>query len=102
MKRWFNNAPIRAKILVCAATIVLIVGIMSGVLYLAIDASQERTQLVERAHAIVTSTDVLQFHLVNIELAFRSYLLTGDKAWLKTYDASNQAYNGEFATLQEL
>ena len=102
MRRWFNNAPIRAKILVCAVAIMLTVGTMSGVVYRAIDASQDRTQLVERSHTIVTSIDVLQAHLVNIELAFRSYLLTGDKAWLKTYDASNQAYNDEFATLQAL
>jgi len=102
MRSWFNNAPIRAKILVCAVAILLTVGIMSGVVYRAIDTSQDRAQLVERAHTIVTSTDVLQGHLLNIELAFRSYLLTGDKAWLKTYDASNQAYDDEFATLQEL
>ena len=102
MRSWFNNAPIRAKILVCAVAILLTVGIMSGVVYRAIDTSQDRAQLAERAHTIVTSTDVLQGHLLNIELAFRSYLLTGDKAWLKTYDASNQAYDDEFATLQEL
>jgi CHASE3 domain sensor protein/anti-anti-sigma regulatory factor len=102
MKRWFNDATIRAKILVCAVAILILVGVMSSVVYRAIDASQDRAQLVEQAHAIVTSTDVLQVHLMNIELAFRSYLLTGNKAWLKTYDVSNQAYDDEFATLQEL
>jgi rsbT co-antagonist protein RsbR len=102
MRRWFNNARIHTKILVSAIAIVLLVGTMSGVVYTGIVARQDRDQLVERSNAIVMSTDVLQFHLVNIELAFRSYLLTGDKAWLKTYDASNQAYDGEFATLQDL
>src|SRR5204863_1681594 len=48
MKAWFNNAPIRAKILVCAITIVLIVGAMSGVVYGGIVVSQSRDQLVER------------------------------------------------------
>src|ERR1043165_9494461 len=102
MKAWFNNARIRTKILVCAVAILLIVGAMSSVVYLGINASQERDQLVERANAIVMSTDALQVHLTNIELAFRSYLLTGDKIWLTSYDKSNQAYDAEFAALQEL
>jgi rsbT co-antagonist protein RsbR len=41
-------------------------------------------------------------HLINIELAFRSYLLTGDKLWLATYDKSNREYDGEFVNLQAL
>ncbi len=102
MRAWFNNARIGAKILVCAIAIVVIVGTMSGVVYNGIVTSQAGDQLVMRANAIVMSTDALQAHLTNIELAFRSYLLTGDKAWLTSYDDTNQAYNGEFATLQEL
>ena len=102
MKRWFNNARIRAKILVCAIAIVLLVVIMSGVVYGGIVASQARDQLVERADAIIMSTDALQMHLTNIELAFRSYLLTGDKAWLTAYDQSNHSYDDEFVHLQSL
>jgi len=102
MRVWFNNARIRNKILVCAVAILLIVGAMSGVVYNGIDTSQARDQLVERADAIIMSTDALQVYLTNIELAFRSYLLTGDKVWLTSYDKSNQAYDGEFATLQQL
>jgi len=102
MRVWFNNARIRNKILVCAVAIVLIVGAMSGVVYNGINTSQARDQLVERADAIIMSTDALQVYLTNIELAFRSYLLTGDKVWLTSYDKSNQAYDGEFATLQQL
>ena len=102
MRVWFNNARIRNKILVCAVAILLIVGAMSGVVYNGINTSQARDQLVERADAIIMSTDALQVYLTNIELAFRSYLLTGDKVWLTSYDKSNQAYDGEFATLQQL
>ena len=102
MKHWFNNARIRAKILVCAIAIVLIVVAMSGVVYGGIVASQSRDQLVERANAIIVSTDALQMHLTTIELAFRSYLLTGDKVWLTAYDQSNQAYDDEFVHLQSL
>ncbi|MEO7909661.1 MAG: CHASE3 domain-containing protein [Roseiflexaceae bacterium] len=80
----------------------LIVGTMSGVVYSGIVASQERDQLVVHANAIVVSIDALQVHLTNIELAFRSYLLTGDKAWIAAYDQSNQAYDDEFASLKEL
>ncbi len=82
MKAWFNNARIRAKILVCAVAILVLVGLMSSVVYYGIVASQNRDQLVIRANAIVMSTDALQVHLTTIELDFRSYLLTGDKAWL--------------------
>ena len=73
MRAWFNNAHIRAKILVCAIAIVAIVGTMSSVVYGGIIASQTRDQLVDRANAIVMNTDGLQVHLTNIELAFRSY-----------------------------
>src|SRR5215217_3853182 len=102
MKHWFNNARIRTKILVCAIAIVVIVSIMSGVVYQGIEISQSRDQLVIRANAIVSSTDSLQVYLTNIELAYRSYLLTGDKVWLKSYDAYNLGYNGEFTNLQAL
>src|SRR5215213_8667112 len=102
MRAWFNNARIGAKILVCAIAILLLVGTMSSVVYYGIVASQARDQLVERANAIIISTDALQVHLINIELAFRSYLLTGDKLWLATYDKSNREYDGEFVNLQAL
>jgi len=42
MRQWFNNAPIRAKILVCAIAIVVIVGTMSSVVYGGIVTSQAR------------------------------------------------------------
>src|SRR5215213_6841572 len=102
MRRWFNNAPIRTKILICSITILLIVGTMSGVVYWGINTSQSRDRLVERADAIVMSTDAAQVYLTNVELAFRSYLLTGDKAWITAYDTSNQAYDDEFVRLQAL
>jgi len=102
MRAWFNNARIRAKILVCAIAILVLVGTMSSVVYYGIVASQARDQLVERANAIIISTDALQVHLINTELAFRSYLLTGDKLWLATYDKSNREYDGEFVNLQAL
>lgn len=102
MRRWFNNAPIRTKILICAVAILLIVGTMSGVVFWGITSSQARDQLVERADAIVMSSDAAQVDLTNVELAFRSYLLTGDKAWLTAYETSNQAYDDEFVRLQTL
>jgi anti-anti-sigma regulatory factor/CHASE3 domain sensor protein len=102
MKAWFNNARIHTKILICAIAILLIVVAMSGAVYYGIDTSQSRDQLVERADAIIISTDGLQMRLANIELAFRSYLLTGDKTWLTAYDKANQEYDTDFATLQEL
>jgi CHASE3 domain sensor protein/anti-anti-sigma regulatory factor len=102
MRRWFNNAPIRTKILICSIAILLIVGTMSGVVFWGINTSQARDQLVERADAIVMSSDAAQVHLTNVELAFRSYLLTGDKVWLTAYDTSNQAYDDEFVRLQTL
>jgi CHASE3 domain sensor protein/anti-anti-sigma regulatory factor len=102
MRAWFNNARIRVKILVCAVAILLLVITMSSVVYYGIVASQTRDDLVERADAIIMSTDALQVHLTNIELAFRSYLLTGDKQWLAVYEKNNKEYDDEFAVLQNL
>ena len=48
MKRWFNDAPIRTKILVYAIAIVLIVGSMSSVVYAGIVASIDVCRLRSR------------------------------------------------------
>jgi rsbT co-antagonist protein RsbR len=101
MISWFNNARIRTKILVCAIAILVIVGAMSSVVYTGIVASQERDRLVVRANTIVASTDKLMLQVSNIELDYRTYLLTGDKAVLKPYETNYLTYTLELARLKE-
>jgi rsbT co-antagonist protein RsbR len=102
MISWFNNARIRTKILVCAIAILVIVGAMSGVVYAGIVASQGRDRLVVRANTIVASTDKLMLQVSNMELDYRTYLLTGDKAGLKPYETNYLTYTQELANLQEV
>jgi rsbT co-antagonist protein RsbR len=102
MIRWFNNARIRTKILICAIAILLIVGSMSGVVYYGIVASQQRDALVLRANTIVASADSLIVHVSNMEMDYRSYLLTGDKAVLKPYETNYITYTQELANLREI
>ncbi|HEU5103463.1 MAG TPA: CHASE3 domain-containing protein, partial [Roseiflexaceae bacterium] len=102
MMSWFNNARIHTKILICAITIVVIVGAMSGAVYAGIVASQERDRLAMRANTIVASTDKLILQVANMELDYRTYLLTGDKAGLKPYETNYLTYTQELASLQEI
>src|SRR5262245_53391795 len=97
MVRQFNQLSIRTKILVCAIAILTLVGAMTGVVYAGIVQSEAREQRVVRAADVVGSADMLLMHLTNLELNFRTYLLTGGDDFLTAYDASYQAYQQEEA-----
>jgi rsbT co-antagonist protein RsbR len=102
MLRQFNQLSIRTKILVCAIAILALVGAMTGVVYAGIVGSEAREQRVVRAADVVRSTDTLLMHLTNLELNFRTYLLTGGEDFLTAYDASYQAYQQEETRLAGL
>jgi rsbT co-antagonist protein RsbR len=102
MKHWFNNASIRVKISVCAITILAIVGAMTGAVYVGIVGSQARDERVILANDVVTSSDALLLHLTNMEMSYRSYLLTNSTTVLRPYEESYQAYTQEIAHAQEL
>jgi CHASE3 domain sensor protein/anti-anti-sigma regulatory factor len=102
MLRQFNNLSIRTKILVCAITILVLVGIMAGVVYYGVVESEARDGRVVRADDVVRSTDTLLIQLTNMELDFRSYLFTGNDTFLASYEASHQAYQQEQTRLPPL
>jgi CHASE3 domain sensor protein/anti-anti-sigma regulatory factor len=102
MLRQFNHLSIRTKILVCAITILILVGIMTIVVYVGIVESEARDQRVVRAADVVQGTDTLLIQLTNMELDFRTYLLTGDAAFVTSYDANYQAYQQKQIRLAQL
>ncbi|HET9222738.1 MAG TPA: CHASE3 domain-containing protein, partial [Roseiflexaceae bacterium] len=88
----FNQLSIRTKFMVCAVTILVLVGGMSGAVYIGIVENEAREQRAVRAADVVQTTDTLLMHLTNMELNFRSYLLTGSDDFIGAYEASYQAY----------
>jgi rsbT co-antagonist protein RsbR len=91
----FNQLSIRTKFMICAITILVLVGGMSGAVYIGIVENEAREQRVVRAADVVQTTDTLLMHLTNMELNFRSYLLTGSDDFIEAYEASYQAYQQE-------
>jgi CHASE3 domain sensor protein/anti-anti-sigma regulatory factor len=95
MLHQFNQLSIRTKFLVCAITILILVGGMSAAFYIGIVENEAREQRVVRAADVVHSTDTLLMPLTNMELNFRGFLLTGSDTFLDAYEASYQEYQQE-------
>jgi CHASE3 domain sensor protein/anti-anti-sigma regulatory factor len=102
MLHQFNQLSIRTKFLVCAITILVLVGGMSAAVYIGIVENEAREQRVVRAADVVHSTDALLMPLTNMELNFRGFLLTGSDTFLTAYEASYQEYRQEQALLAVL
>jgi CHASE3 domain sensor protein/anti-anti-sigma regulatory factor len=102
MRHQFNQLSIRTKFLVCAITILVLVGGMSAAVYIGIVENEAREQRVVRAADVVHSTDALLMPLTNMELNFRGFLLTGSDTFLDAYEASYQEYQQEQTLLAAL
>jgi rsbT co-antagonist protein RsbR len=102
MLHQFNQLSIRTKFLVCAITILVLVGGMSAAVYIGIVENEAREQRVVRAADVVHSTDALLMPLTNMELNFRGFLLTGSDTFLTAYEASYQEYQQEKTLLAAL
>jgi CHASE3 domain sensor protein len=102
MLQYFNHLSIRAKVRVCAIAILVLVLGMAGVVYIDIIENEARDQRVVRAADIVQASDMLLIQLTNMELDFRTYLLTGNAAFLTSYEASYQAEQQEQLHLAQL
>src|SRR5262245_56800779 len=102
MIQHFNHLSIRAKIRVCAIAILILVLGMAGVIYVDIVENEARDQRVVRAADVMQSTDTLLIQLTNMELDFRTYLLTGDAAFVTSYETSYQAEQQEQQRLAQL
>jgi rsbT co-antagonist protein RsbR len=102
MLQHFNHLSIRAKIRVCAIAILVLVLGMAGVVYVDIVENESRDQRVVRAADIVQSTDALLIQLTNMELDFRTYLLTGDATFVTSYEESYHAEQQEQMRLAQL
>src|SRR5262249_37894115 len=98
----FNHLSIRAKIRLCAIAILVLVLGMASVVYIHIIENEARDQGVLRAADIVQSADTLLIELTNMELDFRTYLLTGDAAFVTSYETSYQAEQQEQMHLAQL
>jgi CHASE3 domain sensor protein/anti-anti-sigma regulatory factor len=102
MIQHFNHLSIRAKIRVCALAILVLVLGMASVVYIDIVENEARDQHVVRAADIVQGADALLIQLTNMELDFRTYLLSGDTAFATSYESSYQAEQQEQLRLAQL
>jgi rsbT co-antagonist protein RsbR len=102
MLQYFNHLSIRAKVRVCAIAILVLVLGMASVVYIDIIENEARDQRVVRAADIVQASDMLLIQLTNMELDFRTYLLTGNAVFVTSYEASYQAEQQEQLHLAQL
>src|SRR3954454_18669452 len=85
MVQIFQNLGIRAKILLCASVILVIVMTMAGIVYNEIVRSQQRDQAVLLTIEVINNTDALLARLDSVETGYRSFLITGKATFLEPF-----------------
>jgi methyl-accepting chemotaxis protein len=98
----FNNLRIRTKIVLVVVMALILNVIVAVVVYNGILASQEREDWVELTHRVKEKTNQLLYNLADMETGERGFVITGDQAFLESYNRGFDAYHDTMATLRDM
>ena len=75
---------------------------MAGWVYYGIVVSQARDQDATQTTEVLSAIDAMHLQLVNMELGYRGFLITGDDALLAPYTTGYQSYTRSSAQVNDL
>jgi signal transduction histidine kinase len=97
-----RDVPLRWKLLLAFAAVLIIMVVLSAVTYQAIAVNDQTAALVDHTQAVITTADEALAALVDMESGYRGFLLTGREDFLEPYTSSAPVYYERLETLQQL
>src|SRR5688572_12837582 len=100
--RRLSNASVRTKLLGAFGIVLTILVLLSSAAYRTTSLNQEATGAVIHTFQVIGTANSLLASLVDMETAYRGYLIAGDDAFLGPYWSGSLALDEQVVTLQAL
>jgi CHASE3 domain sensor protein/anti-anti-sigma regulatory factor len=98
----FNNLSIRTQVLLVSLVLLIIVMITAVLTYNEIGRTQQRELQVIHTFDVISGTDSMLLHLVNMQTGYRGFLINGQTSFLEPYTVGLQAYSQQVSRLEQL
>src|SRR5689334_15398559 len=93
-----RDVPLRWKLLLAFAAVLVIMVVLSAVTYQAIAVNDQTAALVDHTQAVITAADEALAALVDMESGYRGFLLTGREDFLEPYTSGAPVYDERLET----
>jgi len=97
-----SNATLRTRLLGAFGAILVILVILTSAAYRTTTINQDANNQVVHTFQVLSAADALHASLVDMETAYRGFLLTGDDLFLEPHTAAVERLGGQFADLRTL
>ena len=97
-----SNASVRTKLLGAFGAVLTVLILLSSAAYRTTSLNQEATAAVIHAFEVISAADSLLTSLVDMETAYRGFLIAGDDAFLAPYHQGSQRLDEQITRLQAL
>jgi len=97
---WFRDLPLRWKLLLTVALPLLLIALQSAFTYRTVQENLETGTWVAHTHQVIDSANEALLSLVNMETAFRGFLLTGNDDFLAPYNEGQRVAEARLRELQ--
>ena len=97
-----SNASVRTKLLGAFGIVLTVLILLSSAAYRTTSLNQEATAAVIHTFEVISAADSLLTSLVDMETAYRGFLIAGDDAFLTPYHQGDQHLDEQIAQLQVL
>ena len=98
----FASVPVRAKLLGAFGAVLTLLILLSSAAYRTTSTNQDATAEVIHTFQVISAADSLLTSLVDMETAYRGFLLSSDDQFLEPYVRGTGAFDDQIAELQAL
>lgn len=98
----FSNIKVKQKILLGIFSPLLLLIVLTGTVFFALDRLDETEHWVAHTQKVITNANSIITSAINIETGMRGYLLTGQQDYLEPYEKGSQLVYHQLEELRNL
>lgn len=100
--RWWDDLRLGWKLLGGFVAVLTVVAADGVIAFSTVRASQVSVSWVEHTDHVITTAEQARTALLDMQTAYRGFLITGDDAYLEDYNSGDQRYRVRLAELEQL
>jgi signal transduction histidine kinase/CHASE3 domain sensor protein len=100
--RFLANAPVRTRLFGAFGLVLAILILLSSAAYRTTSLNQAATGAVIRTFEVISTANGLLTSLVDMETAYRGFLIAGDDAFLDPYYQGSESFDEQIAELRDV
>jgi signal transduction histidine kinase len=100
--QFLANAPVRTRLFGAFGLVLAILILLSSAAYRTTSLNQQATAAVIRTFEVISTANALLTSLVDMETAYRGFLIAGDDAFLEPYYRGSESFDDQIAELRDV